>query len=59
MFVSLSCRVQYDRGCEFWQLLWQVMCPLFSGMENRMGSLRSRQFWAAHQRFFRCGGVRS
>jgi hypothetical protein len=49
--------VQYDRASEFWQLLWQVMSPLFSSMDSRMSSLRSRQFWSSHQRFFRWVGL--
>lgn len=45
----------YDRACEFWQLLLQVLTPLFAYMDARRRTRIISQMWSAHQRFFRCG----
>jgi hypothetical protein len=43
----------YDRACEFWQLLLQVLSPLLAYMDARRKTRINGQMWSAHQRFFR------
>lgn len=43
----------YDRACEFWQLLLQVITPLSAYMDTRRRTRINGQMWSAHQRFFR------
>jgi hypothetical protein len=52
--LPLCCRrVMYDRACEFWQLLLQVLSPLLVYMDARRKTRINGQMWSAHQRFFR------
>lgn len=50
----VRCRVQYDRACEFWQLLIQVFAKVALYMDGKRRMKINGQMWSSHQRFFRC-----